>query len=197
MPTPERTSREAIVAAGCDLLETSGLEGLTMQSVAERVGVRAPSLYKRVRNREELVGLIAQATIDELGARLDSAAAGPPDDARAALRRLARTAREFAHERPAGFRLIFAPANGADLARDSLATASAPLLRVATWLAGEGHALAAARTFTAWLNGFVSMELAGAFRLGGDVDEAFEFGLERLADAIARADGEVDVAAAS
>ena len=215
MPTPERTSRDAIVAAGCDLLETAGLEGLTMQSVAERVGVRAPSLYKRVRNRDELVGLIAQATIDELGARLDAAAAGAPGDVRAAgdarasgdaraagdargaLRRLARTAREFAHERPAGFRLIFAPATGATLASDSLATASAPLLRVAAWLAGEEHALHAARTFTAWLNGFVSMELAGAFRLGGDVDEAFEFGLERLTGAIARADGEADVAAVS
>lgn len=195
MPTPERTSRDAIVAAGCDLLETSGLEGLTMQSVAERVGVRAPSLYKRVRNRDELVGLIAQATIDELGARLDAAAAGTPGDAGAALRRLARTAREFAHERPAGFRLIFAPATGAALARDSLATASAPLLRVAARLAGEEHALHAARTFTAWLNGFVSMELAGAFRLGGDVDEAFEFGLERLTDAIARADDEAPVSA--
>ncbi|MDQ2661400.1 MAG: TetR/AcrR family transcriptional regulator [Actinomycetota bacterium] len=185
MPTPERTSRDAIVAAGCDLLETAGLEGLTMQSVAERVGVRAPSLYKRVRNRDELVGLIAQATIDELGARLEMAAAGPPAEARAALRRLARAAREFAHQRPAGFRLIFAPAAGATVARDSLTAASAPLLRVAAWLAGEEHALHAARTFTAWLNGFVSMELAGAFRLGGDVDEAFEFGIERLSDAIA------------
>jgi AcrR family transcriptional regulator len=196
MPTPERTSRDAIVAAGCDLLETAGLQGLTMQSVAERVGVRAPSLYKRVRNRDELVGLIAQATIDELGARLD-AAAGPPGDSRAALRRLARAAREFAHARPAGFRLIFAPATGATLARDSLATASAPLLRVAAWLAGEEHALNAARTFTAWLNGFVSMELAGAFRLGGDVEEAFEFGLDRLADSLARTDGEAQVSAVS
>ncbi|HET6673592.1 MAG TPA: TetR/AcrR family transcriptional regulator [Agromyces sp.] len=195
MPTPERTSREAIVAAGSDLLEIAGLEGLTMQAVAERVGVRAPSLYKRVRNRDELVGLIARATIDELGARLDAAAAGRPGDARAALRRLARVARAFAHERPAGFRLIFAPATDAALARDSLAAASAPLLRVAASLAGEGHALHAARTFTAWLNGFASMELAGAFRLGGDVDEAFEFGLERLTDAIARADGEAQAAA--
>ena len=44
MPTPERTSLDAIIRAGCDLLEADGVEGLTMQAVAVRVGVRAPSL---------------------------------------------------------------------------------------------------------------------------------------------------------
>ena len=34
--------------------------------------------------------------------------------------------------------------------------------------------------FTAWATGFLQMELAGAFRLGGDVDEAFDYGLDRL-----------------
>ena len=69
MPTPERTSRDAIVAAGRDLLETAGLDGLTMQAVAERVGVRAPSLYKRVRNRHQLITLVAEASLRELSAR--------------------------------------------------------------------------------------------------------------------------------
>jgi hypothetical protein len=36
-----------------------------------------------------------------------------------------------------------------------------------------------------WAHGFISMELAGAFRLGGDVDAAFEFGLRRLVAAFA------------
>lgn len=186
MPTPERTSLDEIVRAGRDLLESGGLEGLTMQAVAQRVGVRAPSLYKRVRNRDELVALIADATLRDLGARVDAAAVGLDDEPRAALRRIARAARDFARTRPAGFRLVFAP--GADLPLDaeSLAAAGAPVLRVAARLAGEERALDAARTFTAWANGFVSMELAGAFRLGGDVERAFEFGLDRLSDALAQ-----------
>ncbi|HEX6366321.1 MAG TPA: WHG domain-containing protein [Agromyces sp.] len=185
MPTPRRTSLEAIVAAGCDLLEIGGLEGLTMQSVAVRVGVRAPSLYKWVRNRGDLIALIADASVRDLGARLD-AAAGSDGDARERLHRLAAAARTFAHERPAAFRLVFAP--GADLRLDdgALAAASASVLRVAGELAGQEHALDAARTFTAWANGFVSMELAGAFRLGGEVDRAFDFGVDRLAEAMSR-----------
>lgn len=45
-----------------------------------------------------------------------------------------------------------------------------------------GDPLPAARTFTAWIFGFCTMEQAGAFGLGGD--EAFEFGLDALLGAI-------------
>lgn len=189
MPTPERTTLDEIVRAGRDLLEVGGPDGLTMQAVAQRVGVRAPSLYKRVRNREALLALVGETTVRELGARVDAAAAGADDEPRAALRRMANAARDFARERPSGFRLVFSPGADLKLDRDSLEAAGAPLLRVAARLAGDDHALDAARTFTAWLNGFVSMELAGAFRLGGDVERAFEYGLDALVSALADPSG--------
>ena len=59
MPTPDRTSLAEIVEAGRELLERDGIQGLTMQAVATQVGVRAPSLYKRVSNRDALVALVA------------------------------------------------------------------------------------------------------------------------------------------
>jgi AcrR family transcriptional regulator len=184
MPTPDRTSLEAIVDAGRALLEADGVDGLTMQAVAERVGVRAPSLYKRIRNRDELVARIAEATLDELRMRLDDAAEPRVADPGADLARLARAVRAFAHERPGGYRLIFGAGAELRLSEAALADASGPVLRVAGELAGEEHRLDAARTITAWANGFVSMELAGAFRLGGDVDRAFEFGIACLAAAL-------------
>ena len=94
--------------------------------------------------------------------------------------------RAFAHAHPATYRLLFAPLPEAwrptaDLNR----RATEPILRTAAALAGPVEALEAGRTLTAWAHGFVSMELAGGFRLGGDLERAYAFGVERLADALA------------
>ncbi|MBB2946797.1 AcrR family transcriptional regulator [Actinoplanes lutulentus] len=185
MPTPERTSLDEIVGAAREILEADGLARLTMQAVAERVGVRAPSLYKRVRNREALIQLVASASVDDLGARLGAVVR--TGDPRADLASLARAFRAFAHARPAAYRLIMAWSPEVVVAVDveRLAQASAPMLEVSAQLAGPGNALEAARLVTAWGNGFINMELAGAFKLGGDVEEAFEYGIERLARALA------------
>jgi AcrR family transcriptional regulator len=181
MPTPERTSLDEIVTAAREILESDGLARLTMQAVAERVGVRAPSLYKRVRNREALIKLVAEATADAMGEQLR--AVPRTADPRTDLGNLARAFRAFAHRRPAAYRLILGPeAVPMDVAR--LAEASAPLLEVAAELAGPEEALNAARLFTAWGNGFIGMELAGAFNLGGDIEAAFEYGIRHLADAL-------------
>jgi AcrR family transcriptional regulator len=176
MPTPDRTSLDAIVLAARDLLETEGLSALTMQVVAQRVGVRAPSLYKRVESRDRLIQLVAEATLTDLAERLDAA----PN----ALE-LANRFRAFGHERPEAFRLAMSPGAGIPVAGLEFgAAASQPILRLARRLAGEEHALEAARLFTAWAVGFVGMELNGGFNLGGSVDAAWEFGVTRIIRAI-------------
>ncbi|AYG02635.1 TetR/AcrR family transcriptional regulator [Gryllotalpicola protaetiae] len=186
MPAPGRTSSAEIVAAGRRIVAATGLESLTMQAVATQVGVRAPSLYKRVKGRDELIRLVVEATIDELEERLASVGNLVDSDPAAALADLARELRGFAHENPSGFRLIF---GGVPLeSRPDVvvyARSAAPLIEATTRLVGAEHALDAARTVTAWANGFLTMELAGEFQLGGDVDRAFEWGLTRVIAAVA------------
>jgi AcrR family transcriptional regulator len=184
MPTPARTSLEQIVAAGRTLIEAGGPEQLTMSDVAAAVGVRAPSLYKHVAGRDELIKLVAEDVVADLTASLGSAAAGA--DANRDLVEIASAFRRFAKANPGAYRLVFSPLPEAwrpDPAR--LEMAADAVLRTAAALGGRDTGLETARTLTAWAHGFVSMELAGAFRLGGDVDEAFRFGAQHLAEALA------------
>ena len=190
MPTPTRITPESLRAAARTVLERDGREGLTMQAVATMLGVRAPSLYKHVRDRDDLVRVVVDDVSRELGDRLDPVLADAGADAATAVRAIAEVARRFAHEHPNGYALVFAPLpRAASPDRAALGHGAAALLEAARRLVGEEHALDAARTLTAWMHGFTSMELAGAFRLGGDVDEAWEFGIERLIAGLAEVAG--------
>lgn len=59
--TRERIAREALV-----LLDTAGAAGLTMRSVAQRLGVQAPSLYHHVRGQDELVDAVHELVVAEI-----------------------------------------------------------------------------------------------------------------------------------
>jgi AcrR family transcriptional regulator len=184
MPAHAQTSTAAIVAAGRRLLEERGMDALTMRDVADAVGVRAPSLYKRVHGRSDLLVLILDDVANELTDALDAAACSgdPATDVRA----MAAAYRGFAHSNPVAYSLMFAPQALSGATARSVRS-SATFLRVVAELAGRRHALPAARTIVAWAHGFITMELAGAFRLGGDVEQAWDFGLDRVLAAVRRA----------
>lgn len=176
MPTPDRTSLDAIVRAARDLLEHDGLPGVTMQAVARRVGVRAPSLYKRVDDRDELLRLVAESALEEIAEVLRDAST---------VEQVLNGFRSYSKQHPATFQLTMTPAPGLPSADQQTYAASAEvILRATADLVGEADALEAARVLTAWATGFISMEISGSFHLGGDVDAAWEFGLTRLVAAI-------------
>jgi AcrR family transcriptional regulator len=51
--------RPRIVAAALELLDDVGLDQITMRRLAERLGVKAASLYRHVRDKDELLVLLA------------------------------------------------------------------------------------------------------------------------------------------
>ncbi len=53
--------KEQIVEAALALMDQIGLDGLTMRNLAEKLGIKAGSLYWHVRNKEELLDLLADA----------------------------------------------------------------------------------------------------------------------------------------
>ena len=186
MPAPTRTTNEEILAVAVRLVEEGGPDALTMKAVAARVGVQPPSLYKRVQGREHLLGMVAERAASDVAAVLDEAQAAGEDPLDGVIA-MARSLREFAHGHPRLFGLLFAALpDAARPSRDVLARASAAVLTAGGRLAGPERALDAARTITAWAYGFLTMELAGAFQLGGEPGEAFEFGAHAIARSLER-----------
>jgi AcrR family transcriptional regulator len=181
MPAPARTSRAAIVLAARALLEEGGLDAVVMGAVAERVGVRGPALYKHVADRAALIRAVGDTVTADLRETLDRAMSG--DDPTADLRALALAYRAFVHANPNSYGLLFAHLEPA-LQPDSKAVAALgrPIVAAVGRLMGEEgpDALAGGRTFVAWAHGFLSMELAGAFRLGGDLDVAYATGIDLI-----------------
>jgi TetR/AcrR family tetracycline transcriptional repressor len=63
--------REQVVRAALELLDEVGLDGLTMRSLADRLGVQAASLYRHVRDKEDLLALLADEISGEISIEED------------------------------------------------------------------------------------------------------------------------------
>lgn len=183
MPTPARTSTREIVGAARALIDNDGIEAVTMKEVAARVGVRPPSLYKRVRDRSELIRQLANSIGAEMGDVLENAATSgdPVSD----LESIAVAFRVWALENANAYALLTTPVPDEwRVAADVNVRMSASFVRAAAALVGPDRGLEAARTFAAFAHGFVSLENAGTMRLGGDLDVAYEFGIKAVIRAI-------------
>ena len=59
-------TRERLVDAALALIDDEGLEGLSMRALADRLRVKAASLYWHVRDRRELLELLAEAILESV-----------------------------------------------------------------------------------------------------------------------------------
>ncbi|HEX7265406.1 MAG TPA: TetR family transcriptional regulator [Candidatus Dormibacteraeota bacterium] len=57
-------TRERLVGAALELIGEEGLEGLSMRALADRLEVKAASLYWHVRDRRELMELLAESILE-------------------------------------------------------------------------------------------------------------------------------------
>jgi TetR/AcrR family tetracycline transcriptional repressor len=65
---PPGLSRVRLVSAALRLVHDEGLDALSMRALADRLNVKAASLYWHVRDRRELIELLAEAILDRVTA---------------------------------------------------------------------------------------------------------------------------------
>jgi AcrR family transcriptional regulator len=180
MPTPAKTSLDALVTIARQLVEARGADELTVSAVAQIAGVKGPSLYKHFTDRAALLKAVEISVLHELEAMLRAGTKGRTPKQR--LRSMATTYRRFAIEHPKRYGVIYSEHAFDDPEIAAACYVAAKPLFEELKAAGiaEARILPLSRTFTAWLHGFVSMEIVHAFRLGGSIDQAFEDGLETI-----------------
>ena len=93
-------SREQIVTEALRLLDTEGVDALSMRKLAAGLGVGTTSLYWHVANRDELIELVIDQIYGELGLPGEDGGAGGADDWREAARRLAHSIRSTTLRHP-------------------------------------------------------------------------------------------------
>jgi AcrR family transcriptional regulator len=160
---PELSPRaREIVAAARELLEAEGREALSMRHLAERLGIRAPSIYKHLPGKEALEAAVISDGFLELAAVLDGSR----------LETLAAGYRAFARAHPHLYRLM----TDGPLARDRLAPGAEDAAAAAT-LEAMGGDRDGARALWAFAHGMTILELDGRFPPGADLDAAWDRGL--------------------
>jgi len=163
-PTPR--ARE-IVAAARELLEEEGAAALTMRRLAERLGIRAPSLYKHLPDKAALEAAIMATGFEDAAAAFEAASGGASEP----LATLADAYRAFALAHPHLYRLM----TDQPLPRDRLPAGleertAAPLLRAT----GDPQL---ARAVFAFAHGMVLLELTRRFLPGTDTEPAWREGI--------------------
>jgi AcrR family transcriptional regulator len=155
--------REEITAAARTLLEEEGEDALTMRNLADRLGMKAPSLYKHVRNRREIETLLAAEALREIGAALAAASD---------LEAMGDAYRAWALANPALYRIATTrPLDRANLPEGIEDAAAAPLIEM---VGGDRDR---ARATWALAHGLTLLELDGRFPADADVEAAWRAGL--------------------
>lgn len=189
-----------VTEAGAALADEVGFAQLSMGLVAERLGVKTPSLYKHVGGQADLAHRIAVLASDELGDAMGDAIqgrAGPE-----ALAAAAQALRTYVKEHPGRYAAInSASPTGPDdpfvaASRRALSALSAVLRGYDLPPEQEVHAL---RMLRSVLHGFVTLEVSTGFRYDTVVDESFAWLVDFLDHGLrataATTDGEPDPAA--
>ena len=167
--TPDR-----VVAEAAALADERGAAALSLAGVAERLGVRVPSLYKHVGGLDDLHRRIALAGLRDLTEVLGAATVGRSGGD--ALRACAAAWRAYARAHPGRYAAVQRAPDRADA---ELAAAGDRLTRlVFAVLRGYGlddeETVHATRAVRSALHGFVSLEAVGGFGLPQDVDASFD-----------------------
>ena len=179
----------SVTEAAAEIADEISPAPLRMSAVAERLGVKGPSLYKHVDGLDDLTRRVAHLGVAELGEALREGMQGRAG--RDALAAAAHAIRTYVKQHPGRYAATvgLGPAGRADPAArevDRTLASFAAVLRGYRLDADEQiHAIRMLRSI---LHGFATLEVAQGFRMSADIDESFEWMIDFIDRGLRAAD---------
>ena len=99
--------KNALIAAGVEILSKEGIEGLTLRKVAQRAGVSHNAPYSHFPDKQSLIAAISTEGFKQLYAELDAAALSHPQDPKRQLQEGAWAYVQFAMNHTDTFKIMF------------------------------------------------------------------------------------------
>ncbi|GAA0993511.1 TetR-like C-terminal domain-containing protein [Subtercola frigoramans] len=167
-------TRESVVETAAIMADEIGLNSLTLAALAERLGVKQPSLYKHIDSLAGLHRSVSLLAKRELGAAVSRAAVGR--SGADAIFAMSHAYRNWALLHPGRYDVTQTPPAPGDI--DDENTMMAAIQVIADVLSAydlEGDdSVDAIRALRSILHGFISLETAGGFALKADIDRSFD-----------------------
>ncbi len=166
----------SVTEAGAALADEVGFDRLSMGLLAERLGVRTPSLYKHVAGQADLAHRIAVLAMNEIADDIRDATQGRAG--RDALVAGAQAMRKWVLAHPGRYAAgNAARPTGLDdpliLAVDRVVGSWAAMLR--GYRLEPDQKMHALRMLRSVLHGFATLEAIGSFQMDADVDVSFDW----------------------
>lgn len=169
-----RLAPASVTQAGAELADEIGLDHLSMGVLAERLGVKTPSLYKHIDSRADLLHRIGVLAMTEFADAVRDAT--PGWSGTDALTAGAWAMRTYVQRHPGRYAALNrARANDPD---DPLIAANDRVLdswaaRLRGYRIAAGQQIHALRMLRSVLHGSTMLEMAGGFQIATGTDESF------------------------
>ena len=176
----------SVVEAAAKLVDEEGIEQLTLGRLAERLGIRTPSLYNHVAGLPGLKHDLALYCLRDLLDRILRTTVGKSHAE--AIFAFANAYRAYARETPGRYALTLQAPGPGDWELQAIAQQiiEVALAILAPYNLSDEEAIHAIRGLRSIVHGFISLEGAGGFAMPVDLDKSFHWlisvfvaGLER------------------
>lgn len=176
--------KDIILKTAVDLADAEGIANVTLKALAEKLGVKPPSLYKHINGLEELNKALMLYGWKSLEKKVTRAAVGKSKED--AIRAIFYAYRDYVKEHPGVFEAMqwynmYQSEENLQATEEVVAVLFQVL---SAYDLQEEQKVHIVRMFRVFLQGFLMVEIHGGFGNPASITESFDFSLEILLNGI-------------